>query len=536
MGQAPAESPMQDAVAIAAGEYHTCAINSVGAVQCWGSNSFYQSPKTYRPPLRVGYKGAPWGHTRTGDYRFEPLCPSGWDYKISYQPHTSTATASLGWRCVQGAESYAPCGDGVVDAGESCDDGNRVSGDGCDANCTFTACGNGVIAGDEVCDDGNTADGDYCSEDCSTEVEVCGDGYLAGSEACDDGNTEESDYCASDCNTVTGRCGDGVEQSNEACDDGNTEHGDYCAPDCSTVTGRCGDGVEQSNEACDDGNTADGDYCSADCSTEAEVCGDGYVAGSEACDDGASNTDAYGQEQRCNTTCDGYSPYCGDGAVSEGEACDDGAGNTDAYGQGQRCNTTCDGYAPYCGDGTVSEGEACDDGAGNIDAYGQGQRCNTTCDGYAPYCGDDIVSDGEACDDGNRVSGDGCSELCQLETERLCGSDFYLGSVLGQPAASGSTTDAGNDFIGYGDEAPDIAYLWQAPISGSFTFDTMGSDFDTKLEILDAACGQLATNDDGGEGTTSLITLDLDAGTQIVIVVDGYSTDAGNFVLNITQN
>ena len=31
------------------------------------------------------------------------------------------------------------CGDGVVDPGEDCDDGNNVSGDGCEADCTLIA-------------------------------------------------------------------------------------------------------------------------------------------------------------------------------------------------------------------------------------------------------------------------------------------------------------------------------------------------------------------------------------------------------------
>ena len=160
--------------------------------------------------------------------------------------------------------------------------------------------------------------------------------------------------------------------------------------------------------------------------------------------------------------------------------------------------------------------------------------CWTDAGSYVITCGDGFVASSEGCDDGNTESGDGCSALCQLETR--CGSDFYLGSVLGQPAASGSTTDAGNDFTGYGGAASDIAYTWAAPTSGSFTFDTIGSEFDTRLELLDASCGQLARNDDGGGDRTSLITLDLDAGTQVVIVVDGYGTNAGNFVLNITEN
>lgn len=49
---------------------------------------------------------------------------------------------------------------------------------------------------------------------------VCGNGTVEPGEACDDGNTSDGDYCSSDCQTVTGRCGDGTLQSNESCDDG----------------------------------------------------------------------------------------------------------------------------------------------------------------------------------------------------------------------------------------------------------------------------------------------------------------------------
>ena len=33
----------------------------------------------------------------------------------------------------------AVCGDGVLDPGEACDDGNTVDGDGCQADCTWPA-------------------------------------------------------------------------------------------------------------------------------------------------------------------------------------------------------------------------------------------------------------------------------------------------------------------------------------------------------------------------------------------------------------
>ena len=33
------------------------------------------------------------------------------------------------------------------------------------------------------------------------------------------------------------------------------------------------------------------------------------------------------------------------------------------------------------------------------------------------YCGNGQWDDGEACDDGNTNSGDGCSNVCEIETE-----------------------------------------------------------------------------------------------------------------------
>ena len=42
-------------------------------------------------------------------------------------------------------EPLARCGDAVIDAGEACDDGNLVDGDGCDHVCSVSACGNGIV-------------------------------------------------------------------------------------------------------------------------------------------------------------------------------------------------------------------------------------------------------------------------------------------------------------------------------------------------------------------------------------------------------
>jgi cysteine-rich repeat protein len=59
------------------------------------------------------------------------------------------------------------CGNGTLDPGEACDDGNPTDGDGCDSNCTVTACGNGIPTAGEACDDGNPTAGDGCEPDCT---------------------------------------------------------------------------------------------------------------------------------------------------------------------------------------------------------------------------------------------------------------------------------------------------------------------------------------------------------------------------------
>jgi cysteine-rich repeat protein len=103
------------------------------------------------------------------------------------------------------------CGDGNVDEGEQCDDGNNVDGDGCSAECCIEPppppppyCGDGNVDEGEQCDDGNTYDGDGCSSTCCVEETpppppVCGDGNLDDGEACDDGNTYGGDGCDAYC-------------------------------------------------------------------------------------------------------------------------------------------------------------------------------------------------------------------------------------------------------------------------------------------------------------------------------------------------
>jgi cysteine-rich repeat protein len=90
------------------------------------------------------------------------------------------------------------CGNGVLDAGEQCDDGasNGKPGDKCDDQCHLVSppggsaggaivCGNGKLEQGEQCDDGNTDNGDGCSSTCQLETPLACDTSLCDSGDCD---------------------------------------------------------------------------------------------------------------------------------------------------------------------------------------------------------------------------------------------------------------------------------------------------------------------------------------------------------------
>jgi cysteine-rich repeat protein len=98
--------------------------------------------------------------------------------------------------------------------------------------CTEALCGDGFLDLGEECDDGNTDACDGCSGTCQSEG-ICGDGILDPvCEQCDDGNNIDGDGCSSIC--INGSCGDGLTQVSrgEECDDGNTENCDGCSVSC----------------------------------------------------------------------------------------------------------------------------------------------------------------------------------------------------------------------------------------------------------------------------------------------------------------
>jgi cysteine-rich repeat protein len=341
-------------------------------------------------------------------------------------PDCKTDAQCPGGHCVDSVCVASGCGDGTIDAGESCDDGNDIGGDGCTA-CVTDTCGDGVVndGGAEACDNGarnSDTEPDACRTDCTRPR--CGDRVVDGDESCEDGNDVDGDGCTA---CVADTCGDGVvnDGGREACDDGprnsDTEPG-ACRSDCTLP--RCGDLVVDGDESCDDGNSVDGDGCTA---CKADTCGDGVVndGGTEACDDGPLNSDTLPDACRTNCTL----ARCGDSVVDAGELCDDG--NTDP---GDECTELC--VPATCGDGIVQIGvEACDDGANNSDT--EPDACRTGCE--LPRCGDTVLDTGEACDHGSTDDTGLCLSTC---VEATCGDGFVRAGVEECDDANGNPVDA----------------------------------------------------------------------------------------------
>jgi|GEM_PF-3916856 len=108
---------------------------------------------------------------------------------------TATAVVCDAAVCFDPDENTVQCGDGVVGGpAEGCDDGNLVSGDGCSDICQREICGNGILDHREACDPPG-ADGcnDVCGlviETCGNkQIDV------SAGEQCDDGNAINGDGC-----------------------------------------------------------------------------------------------------------------------------------------------------------------------------------------------------------------------------------------------------------------------------------------------------------------------------------------------------
>lgn len=388
------------------------------------------------------------------------------------------------------------CGNGTVDAGESCDDGDNNDTNDCTNSCKINlgALGctdDGDCAGDVGCGEGGACGGTtalctanaQCVETCIGNA--CAPPAMVG-EACDGG--DDVDCVGAVGCSAGGQCGgDGAAcAANLSCV--NTCIDSLCAP------------LGSVGEACDASDASD---CAANVACNAAgVCGgSGSVCTTNA---------------QCAQTCIGR--MCG-AAASAGEACD--AGDSDDCADGQAvCNQSVCQFP---------------DGTGSCTAGNQTQVCISgmcaagVCDGT---CGDGTVDDGESCDaaGSNGAYPAMCSLRCHLNAGQPCAQTMECEEGLVCSTSSSCIIDSDGDGIADTDDGDDdndgIADL----VESDGNDPTQDSDGDGLLDFLDSdAAGFVDANNDGvddrydfdSDGIPNHLDLDSDDDTIFDLVEAG---------------
>lgn len=300
------------------------------------------------------------------------------------------------------------CGDGVINTGEQCDDGDSDNNDDCPNDCQLAVCGDTVLEGREECEPPNVGN---CLSNCLFRG---GGGGVAGFSSA---SSAGSFFNRPD---PPNGCGNAILEvdKGEECDSGTRFNGlGTCSFDCKLLV--CGDGIisPQIGEDCEPtiAGTVDG-VTTFEVGTCGEVC-----TAPEMTHQGTTHG---GCRRMFFPACDGASsssvptqsgpPRCGNGIVDVTEECDFGGicegGDFDgSFWTDRTSANTC-----IAGGGVPQpeSGDGCDDacktefcGDGSVQQRGADNQPNT--------------ADDEECDNGSVCSNDP-SIACRLDTD--CGT------------------------------------------------------------------------------------------------------------------
>jgi hypothetical protein len=86
--------------------------------------------------------------------------------------------------------------------------------------------------------------------------------------------------------------------------------------------------------------------------------------------------------------------------------------------------------------------------------------------------------------------------------------------------------------------ASDYGFAWTPMVAGDYTFSTAGSSYWSTISVRDASCDGAELDCERGYyygNTGALVNVSLAAGQTVIIVVEGYESAAGDFVLHVEE-
>lgn len=310
-------------------------------------------------------------------------------------------------------------------------------------------------------------------------------------------------------------------------------------PSCGPVVtaGDCPDGFTDCDGTCANLEASE-NHCGAcdNACADGVACSNGACEGSAACppgliDCGGACVDPGVHPSHCGACFNACPP---DAVCSEGACVDDGC----APGL-----VSCFGFCTdiyYDPNNCGSCGISCD-----LDAACDGGVCTTAaCPPGFTYCGGvcvDLASSPEHC--GSCFAGCGLDETCSggacvgcSASGGVCGAcDVQVLGAQVPQTVSGDTTNRPNVLVPtcVPSQSGESGYLFTAPAADTYVFNTLSSMYDTVLHVRDLACGELACNDDAGGSVGSQVLVQLAAGQQVLVVVDGFGIEEGPYTLHI---
>jgi len=355
--------------------------------------------------------------------------------------------------------SCAVCGDGNLDAGESCDNGanNGACPKTCSTSCTINSCvtcGNGVVEAGESCDNG--ANNGACPASCSSTCTInsCGcdlsamslvlnpdasyPGKLVSPGAtvsglgalCVDKTVQiKENGCGA--GTSLGSCVVGAGGACTATFNSPMAPGGLWIYGCSDLDGN-GDTNHPTEQGGFDFFTVKTlsvlYYCDAFNNGKANLSWIGNGSGIYKISYRPSSSGSYTFLNQTALLANNVLPAGGSLTSNQPYQW-----RVNLTGTWVEANTTSSGSCISCGDGNLDAGEACDNGANNGACP---KTCSTSCTiNSCVTCGNGVVEAGESCDNG--ANNGACPKTCSTScTVNSCGCDLSAMSLVLNPDAS----------------------------------------------------------------------------------------------------